>query len=229
MVRIWIGYDEAETVAYHVLSHSILENASVPVSIAPLKKELSRGFFNRKRGEYDSTDFAITRFLVPYLCDFQGYAVFMDCDMLCTGDVGELANYLTRMDHYNIAVRVVKHEYTPTTEKKFLGHVQTKYEKKNWSSVMLFNNALCRKLTPEYVEKTHGLDLHQFTWCTPWQIGGLPKEWNYLVGEYPKPEKPPKLYHYTLGTPCFDKYKNGPYSWLWHQCKERMLSAKDDN
>ena len=223
MVRIFIGYDERETVAYHVLSHSILRNSTVPVSISPLKKELFRGFFNRARGEYDSTDFAITRFLVPYLCDYEGYAVFMDCDMLCTGDVSELMLQAATMNHRE-AVKVVKHEYTPATKTKFLDQVQTKYLKKNWSSLMIFNNKMCPVLTPEYVEKTHGLDLHQFKWTTDLQVGSLPKEWNWLVGEYAKPENEVKLYHYTLGTPCFEAYKDSQYADLWHAERDRMLS-----
>jgi hypothetical protein len=169
----------------------------------------------RERGKYDSTDFAITRFLVPFLCDYQGFAVFMDCDMLVHGDVAQLANYMTLMDHYNTAVRVVKHDYQPSTDKKFLGQLQTKYEKKNWSSVMIFNNTLCRKLTPEYVTKEHGLDLHQFRWVEDHQIGEMPKEWNWLVGEYGKPEKPVNNYHFTLGTPCFPDYQESEYSDLW--------------
>ena len=223
MLRVFIGYDEHETVAYHVLSHSILRNASIPVSITPLNKQHFRGFFRRERGEYDSTDFAITRFLVPFLCDYEGFAVFMDCDMLCVGDVGELAFYMTLMDHYNTAVRVVKHDYTPSTKTKFLDQVQTTYTMKNWSSVMVFNNTLCRVLTPDYVEKTHGLDLHQFKWCNDYQVKALPKEWNWLVGEYKEqPERPVRLFHYTLGTPCFEEYKDSEYADLWHKERELM-------
>lgn len=228
MVRIFIGFDKDESVAYHVLAHSILRNASIPVSISPLKKELFRGFFNRERGEKDSTDFAITRFLVPFLCDYEGFAIFMDCDMLCLGDVGELANYMTLMDHYNIAVRVVKHDYQPSTKTKFLDQVQTSYSKKNWSSVMVFNNTLCRSLTPEYVEKAHGLDLHQFKWCKEHQVGDMPKEWNWLVGEYGRPENEIKLLHYTLGTPCFQEYQNCEYSDLWQYEYKNMTSYKHE-
>ena len=215
MLRVFIGYDKDEQVAYHVLAHSILRRSTIPVSICPLNRDNLRGFFSRERGEFDSTDFAISRFLVPFLCDYQGFAVFMDCDMLVHGDVAELANYMTLMDHYNTAIRVAKHDYTPKTQTKFLDQVQTKYEKKNWSSVILFNNTLCRKLTPEYVNKTHGLDLHQFKWLEDHQIGNLPLEWNWLVGEYARPEKPIKNYHYTLGTPCFPDCANSEYASLW--------------
>lgn len=224
MLRLFIGFDEKETVAYHVLSHSILKRSSIPISITPLKKEHFRGFFSRERGEKDSTDFAITRFLVPFLCDYQGYGLFMDCDMLVHADVAEFGGYMSLMDNYNIAIRVVKHDYTPKTKTKFLDQVQTEYSKKNWSSVMLFNNKLCTALTPEYVEKAHGLDLHQFKWLKEHQIGELPKEWNWLVGEYPK-RSGIKNFHYTLGTPCFEKYKNCDYADLWHIEHEDMNGA----
>lgn len=137
--------------------------------------------------------------------------------MLVHGDVADFANYTTLMDRYNYSVRVVKHDYTPKTATKFLDQVQTKYEKKNWSSVMLFNNMLCRQLTPEYVEKAHGLDLHQFKWTQEHQIGQLPIEWNWLVGEYGRPEKPIKNYHYTMGTPCFSDYATSEYADLWFE------------
>lgn len=172
----------------------------------------------------DSTDFAITRFLVPFLCDYRGFAVFMDGDMVCLGDIAELAAYMTLMDRYNYAVRVVKHDYTPTEATKFLGQNQTKYERKNWSSVMVFNNSLCQKLTPDYVEKAPGLNLHQFNWCKEEQIAGMPKEWNYLVGVYPKMENP-KLLHYTKGTPCFAEYADCDYAQVWHDEYKDMVSC----
>lgn len=226
MLKIFLGYDKNETVAYHVLSHSILRHSSIPISIAPLNKNCFKGFFNRERGEKDSTDFAITRFLVPFLCDYEGYAIFMDCDMLVNHDIAELAAYCSLMNYHNTAVRVVKHDYSPSTKTKFLDQVQTTYPKKNWSSVMVFNNKLCYKLTPDYVQKTHGLDLHQFKWCDEHQIGGLPIEWNWLVGEYNNPKDKIRNYHYTLGTPCFKEYENCEYSDLWHKERELMNYAR---
>ena len=214
-MRIFIGYDEHETVAYHVLAHSILKRSSIPVSIWPLRKELLKGFFNRPRGEKDSTDFAITRFLVPYLSGFKGYSLFLDADMLVQADIAEMQTLAADMPH-RYALKVVKHDYTPSTKTKFLDQVQTVYQKKNWSSVMLFNNEMCPTLTPEYVEKAHGLDLHQFKWTSEALIGELPKEWNWLVGEYGKPEKQIKNYHYTVGTPCFPDYASSDYSDLWY-------------
>lgn len=224
MLRIFIGFDKAETVSYHVLSQSILSRSSIPVSITPLCKQHMFGFHRRPRGPYDSTDFSITRFLVPFLCDFEGYAVFMDSDMVCCGDVAELGGYMSLMDKYNTAVRVVKHDYVPKETEKFLGNVQTKYVRKNWSSVMIFNNTLCRNLTPEYVESAPGLELHQFKWIQDHQIGALPKAWNWLVGEPGYSVGEPRLLHYTKGSPCFDAYKDCEFSEIWHTEREELLS-----
>lgn len=224
LLRIFIGYDQREKVAYHVLAHSILKRSSVPVSITPVARQ-NMPFYKRERGEFESTEFSITRFLVPALCDFQGYAVFMDSDMLCLGDVAEFANYMTLMDHYGTAVRVVKHQYSPQESTKFLGQPQTKYERKNWSSVMLFNNRLCDRLTIDYVQSAHGLDLHQFKWTRDDRIQNLPREWNWLVDEPGYDKGIPKLLHYTKGTPCFTDYANCAWSNEWHAERADMLSS----
>jgi hypothetical protein len=224
MLRIFIGYDRREAVAYHVLAHSILRRASVPVSITPVARQ-NMPFYKRERGELESTDFSITRFLVPYLCDFQGFALFLDSDMLCLGDVAEFTGYMTLMDHYGTAVRVVKHQYTPQEARKFLDQPQTRYERKNWSSVMLFNNRLCDRLTVDYVQSAHGLDLHQFKWTRDDRIQGLPKEWNWLVGEPGYENGAPKLLHYTKGTPCFPEYSGCPWADEWRAELHSMTSS----
>jgi lipopolysaccharide biosynthesis glycosyltransferase len=216
MLRIFIGYDEREAVAFHVLCHSIQRRASIPISITPLNRATLKAVFDRPRGEYESTDFSISRFIVPYLCDYEGWSVFMDCDMLCLGDVAELARYATLMDKYAIAVRCVTHQYEPATDTKFLGQVQTTYGRKNWSSMMLFNNNLCRNLTPEYVNQAPGLDLHQFQWVDERKISALPKAWNCLVGEENQvPTEEAKLLHFTNGGPWFEEYKNTECAAIW--------------
>jgi hypothetical protein len=117
-------------------------------------------------------------------------------------------------------VLACKHDYVPKTERKFLDQVQTKYPRKNWSSVMLFNNARCRALTPEYVNTASGLDLHRFNWLNDEDIGDIPLEWNWLVGEYErKPDV--KIVHYTLGGPYFDEYRDCDYAAEW--VEERRL------
>ena len=221
MIRVFIGYDENESVAYHVLSHSILRHASQPVSITPLVKEHMKSFYVRERSLIESTDFSFTRFLVPYLSGYSGWSIFMDCDMLMTTDVAEL--WALRDEQY--AVMCVKHDYVARDDVKFLGATQTKYEKKNWSSVMMFNNALCTSLTPDVVAKESGLFLHQYKWlASDDQIGALPTTWNYLVGEMTM-STTPRLIHYTLGGPYFDSYRECEYAHLWFAERALMLHA----
>ena len=140
MIRVFIGYDPRETVAYNVLAHSIQRRASQPVSIAPLMLSQLRAVLTRERYHLQTTDFSFSRFLTPNLSGYEGWSVFMDCDMLVLRDIAELWNL--RDDRY--AVMVVKHHHVPKETVKFLGEPQSKYEKKNWSSVMLFNNARCQ-------------------------------------------------------------------------------------
>lgn len=224
MIRIFIGYDYREAVAYHVLSHSIQRRASCPVSITPLNRVNLKGIFDRPRGELESTDFSLSRFIVPYLCNYEGWAVFMDCDMLCLGDIAEVASYMTLRTRWSQAVQVVKHVYQPKEEVKFLGERQTIYEKKNWSSLMVFNNALCRSLTPEFVNAAPGLALHQFKWTTDDKIGSIPRQWNYLVGEENQ-MTPPKLVHYTNGGPYFSDYATCEFANEWWEEFKDMTHA----
>jgi len=123
------------------------------------------------------------------------------------------------------AVLVCKHDYIPKEEVKFLGQTQTKYEKKNWSSVMLFNNQKCLSLTEDYVNSATGLQLHQFKWLESEDlIGSLPLEWNWLVGEYPT-NKNAKNLHYTLGGPYFSDYQDTDNASDWLDVKERLLKV----
>jgi lipopolysaccharide biosynthesis glycosyltransferase len=218
-LQVFIGFDSAETVAYHVLSHSILRHASVPVSITPIVRAQVDSLYTRPRSPLESTDFSMTRFLVPYLSNYEGHSLFLDCDMLCQDDISGL--FVQGLAYPEKAVHVVQHDYTPKTTKKFLNQAQTPYQKKNWSSVMLFHNAKCRALTPDYVNTATGLALHQFQWLQEHEIGALSKEWNWLVGEY-EPNDKAKILHYTLGTPCFADYAGCDQANLWHEEFERM-------
>lgn len=223
VIRVFIGYDQRETVAYHVLSHSILTRASLPVSITPIMLSQLEGVFDRERNPLQSTEFAFTRFLTPYLCDYEGWAIFMDCDMLMLDDIAKL--WALRDDTH--AVKVAKHDYVPKTDKKFLGQTQTKYEKKNWSSVMLMNAAKCKALTPEYVGSASGLELHRFHWLQDEKlIGDLPLSWNYLVGEYDEvPAKEVHNLHYTLGGPYFRDCTDCDYAGQWFKEYHAMIYA----
>jgi hypothetical protein len=171
VLRIFIGYDPIEAVAFHTLSHSILRRASIPVSIAPVMQSQLKGLYARPRGSTESTEFSLTRFLVPALSDFRGWSIFMDCDMLCRVDVAALQHEIARQS--DRAVLVCKHDYIPKTERKFLGQVQTKYPRKNWSSLMAINNERCHALTPDYVNRASGLELHRFAWLKDEDIGSL--------------------------------------------------------
>ena len=209
-LRIFVGYDPVEAIAYHVCCNSILEHASQPVSFTPIGLKNVPQSYQRPRGPKDSTEFAISRFLTPWFCDFQGRALFIDCDMLFLGDVAELFDEAEP----DKAVSVVKHDYVPNSERKFLNQVQSSYKKKNWSSVMLFNNSECRALTLDYVASAAGLDLHQFKWIDDRQVGELNPKWNHLVGEYPKAREALNL-HYTLGGPYFDEFSDCEYAEEW--------------
>ena len=211
MINVFIGYDENEKVAYNVLSYSILKNSTRPVAITPIYLPNIRDDFVRERIPKQSTDFAFSRFMIPHLMNYQGWALFMDCDMLMFEDISKL----WRMRDDSKAIQVCKHNYTPKEDKKFLGQVQTKYEKKNWSSFMLMNCKKCTTLTPDYVNKASGLELHQFKWLEgDHLIGDLPLEWNWLVGEY---EYKDDVYnvHYTKGGPWFEDYAKCDYSQDW--------------
>jgi len=219
MINVFIGYDTREAVAYSVLAYSIQARASQPVSVTPLMLSQLKGVYIRERHPLQSTDFSFSRFLTPHLSGYTGWSVFMDCDMLMRDDIANL--WQLRDDRY--AVMVVKHHHVPRETVKFLGEPQSKYEKKNWSSVILFNNARCRALTPEYVNQASGLELHQFKWLgNDDLIGVLPDRWNHLVG-YNPPRTDAALVHYTIGGPYFDAYRECEYSKEWFAEREAML------
>ena len=219
MIRIFIGFDERETVAWHVLTHSILERSSEPVSFVPLALPNLGKLMWREKNPLQSTDFSFSRFLTPYLSGYEGWSLFMDCDMLVQEDISKL--WALRDDRF--AVMCIKHDHQPAEKVKFLGAPQTPYAKKNWSSVMLFNNARCRALTPEYVNTASGLELHQFKWLeNDSLIGDLPEKWNHLVG-YSSPNTNASNVHFTLGGPYFNEYADCEFSKEWNEAKATMM------
>lgn len=234
-LRIFIGYDSRESVALHVLMHSIMTRASRPVSITPLMQQplRSSGIYTRERGATESTEFSLTRFLCPYLSGFKGYSLFLDCDMLALCDIHEIVgaaigdnlrgSYVGSPFIPDEAAWVCKHDYIPKDPTKFLGQQQTQYPCKNWSSMVLFNNAACKKLTPEYVSKASGLELHRFQWADSWRVGSLPLEYNWLVGEY-DPNPKAKILHWTLGGPWFAETANADHADLWFAEQAAMNS-----
>lgn len=214
-LTVYLGYDSREPLAFAVAAHSLATRASRPVPIVPLVQASLRssGLYKRERRSNESTEFSLTRFLCAHLSEYSGWSLFLDSDVLVLADVFELL--LFPLLEPGRAVYVCKHDYTPKAITKFDGHEQTKYQKKNWSSVMLVNNGLCKSLTPEYVNTASGLQLHQMHWLKDEQIGSLPLYWNHLVGEY-EPNPNAKILHYTLGGPWHgDEFADGEEARLW--------------
>ena len=211
MIKIFIGYDEGEKIAFHVLAESIRRQSSEPVSIVPLDLNTIRNHFIRDKQSNQSTEFAFSRFMVPYLSNYEGWSIFMDCDMLLRTNI----NDLWKLRDNDYSVMCVKHDYEPKQDVKFRGAKNEKFPKKNWSSLMLMNNAKCKLLTPEYVRTASGLELHQFKWLeSERDIGAIPKTWNWLVGEYEYNPLANNV-HFTLGGPYFYDYVNCDYSKEW--------------
>jgi hypothetical protein len=224
VIRVFIGFDQVESVAYHVFEYSIHRRSSVPVTSAPVRLSQLKGVLYRDRHPLQTNDFSFSRWLVPWLCNFDGWALFADCDILCRGDIAEL--WALRDD--SMAVQVVKHHHKPLETVKYLGLPQTPYARKNWSSVMLFNCAKCTQLTPGYVNSANGLDLHQFRWLgNDDLIGELPKEWNHLVG-YDKPNKNAKFVHYTTGGPWLYDYAGCEYTSEWLRERDKMMGCQQN-
>jgi len=205
MIPIFVGWDRVETAAYHVFCHSIISRSSLPVAITPIsQKNLKRDYW-RPRGEFDSNEFSNSRWLVPHLMNFDGWAIWADADMLCLEDIAEL--WEQRDDRFSVMVK--KHNHEPEEDIKFLGQKQTKYNRKNWSSLILFNCAKCTPLTKYVVNTAPGLWMHQFQWLPDEEIGAIEGDWNLLVG-YDKPVTNPKLVHFTAMGPWHDLQGNSP-------------------
>ena len=218
MIPIFIGYDPREAIAFHTCANSIIRQASKPVSIIPLALNLFEDYTETHTD--GSNQFIYSRFLVPHLMHFQGHAIFIDGDMIVRGDIVEL----WEMRRPDLDVQVVKHDYKTKMTEKYLGAKNENYPRKNWSSVILWNCASFpnRRLTPEFIQRSTGAELHRFTWLEDSRIGELPKEWNWLDVEYDyNPDA--KLVHYTLGTPCFHEFANqGDFADEWH--RERIFT-----
>lgn len=216
MIRIFIGYDSREAIAYHTCVNSLIRQSSEPLEITPLALNNIAGY--EELHTDGSNQFIYSRFLVPYLLHYNGSAIFMDGDMVVRGDIAEL----WKQRDLTKAVQCVKHDYTPKNTEKYLGAKNEAYPRKNWSSVMIFNcaNFKTRRLTPEYVQSATGKMLHRFEWLDDEDIGELPIEWNWLDEYGANPDA--KLIHYTNGTPCFHDFAVGPHADEWH--RERMLT-----
>ena len=215
IVKVFIGFDPVESVAWHTMVHSILKHSSKPIAIIPVNIKNLESIYTRERDPKQSNEFSFTRFLVPYLSEYSGYSLFFDCDMLLRSDICEIFDVIQKDP--GKAVYVVKHTYEPRVDVKYLNTVQYKYPRKNWSSVVLWNCAhpANKIITPEFVNSATGLDLHRFTWLKDDEIGELDVRWNWLVGEYDDPPADVKNVHWTVGGPYFHEFRNADYAEEW--------------
>ena len=214
-MKIFIGWDSREEDAYKVCVHTIKKHASKDVEIVPLKRDelINQVLYTRDEGGNVSTEFAYTRFLTPHLTNYKGWALFIDCDFLFTRDVAELFS----LADPQYAVMCAQHDYTPSAAIKMDGQKQVAYPRKNWSSCVLWNcghpaNAI---ITPSIVNTETGAFLHRFQWLPDNLIGELPLEWNWLEGEYEKPDEIPAVIHYTNGGAWFKECQDVDYAQEW--------------
>ena len=223
-MKIYVGYDSREDIAWQVCRHSLLRHAGAGLEVHPLRQSTLRelGLYGRAIDAKASTEFSITRFLTPYLAAYEGWSVFTDCDFLFTADIRKLERELDPSK----AIHVVQHDYTPALAVKMDGKAQHVYPRKNWSSFVAFNGAhkAVKALTPAIVNSAEPAFLHRFTWVDEAAVGNLQLGWNFLVGEYPKPAQPPAAIHYTNGGPWFENHSDADYSDLW--LAERDLYQK---
>ena len=228
-LKIYIGWDSREDIAYQVAKQSILDHASVPVDIIPLKqKELrKRGIYTRDVDKLASTEFTFTRFLIPELTGFEGWALFIDCDFVFLDDVKKLFDHADN----KYAIMCAQHDYTPSNTEKMDGQTQTIYPRKNWSSMMLINcgHPDNQSLTHEVVndKSRTGAYFHRFSWLKDDVIGEVSHEWNWLVGWYSEPaDGQPKALHYTEGGPWFEHYQNCEYNYQWYTSHASYLRSQ---
>ena len=217
MIKIFIGYDVNETIAYHVCVNSLIRHSSSLLSLTPLAlNNLSNYTESHTDG---SNSFIYSRFLVPKLMNYTGWALYIDGDVIVQEDIVKLWNLRDKSK----AVLCVHHNYKTKQIKKYLGFKNENYPRKNWSSVVLWNcnHPENRILTLDYVASASGSTLHRFKWLKDELIGELPSHWNWLPDEFGENHEA-SLLHYTLGVPCFSDSSNTPMASKWHE--ERVLT-----
>ncbi len=222
VIKVFIGFDQVESVAWHTFAHSIFKRSSRPVAIVPLYLGNLKNIYTRERDPKQSNEFSFTRFLAPYLANYEGYALFFDSDMMLRDDIAKVFEAVEKDP--GKAVYVVQHNYKPRDDIKYLGAKQYAYPRKNWSSVVLWNCAhpANRQVTPEYVNTATPMELHRFMWLKDEEIGKLSVKWNWLVGEYDNPPQGVKNVHWTVGGPYFDEYKDADFADEWFEEFESM-------
>ena len=220
-MKVYIGYDTSQDIAYQVCKSSILKYTDV--EIIPLVQQHLReqGIYTREVDPLSSTEFTFTRFLVPFLNDYKDWAIFVDSDFLFTEDISNL--FKVASDEF--AVMVVKHNYNPDSNIKMDNKKQFLYPRKNWSSLILWNcgHPSNIALSTQTVNEKSGSYLHRFNWLNDNEIGDIDLRWNWLVNWYTSTDEVPKAIHYTEGGPWLENYKNCEYANLWIDEKNRML------
>ena len=227
--KIFVGFDSREEIAWNVCRHSLLRHADFDLAVLPIRQESLRelGLYTRPVDSRSSTEFSLTRFLTPYLAAQSGWVAFCDCDFLFTVDVREVFNGLDSSK----AIYCVQHDYTPAHSVKMDGKMQAAYPRKNWSSFMLFNcdHPDVRALTPTVVDTASPAYLHRFEWVRDDNdIGALDLDWNFLVGEYRKPQRTPRVLHYTVGGPWFEDWRDCDYAELWLRERDLYLQSLEE-
>ena len=227
--KIFIGFDRKETVAYHALCQSIIEKSSVPVSFTPIYLNHLSDIYYREHDNRQSNEFSFTRFLVPFLQNYSGTALFLDCDMMLRTDIDEIFQYASKQPEK--AVHVIQHDYTPKNKIKYLDNVQYDYPRKNWSSVILWNcdHPKNKLLDLDFVNSASPADLHRFTWLEDRDIGSIDLAWNWLVGELDGTKdalNSVKNVHWTVGGPYFHEYNDVDFAQEWFSLRDRMNFCK---
>ena len=230
-MKVFVGYDPREDAAYNVCKYSITARNS-NADVIPIKQSELRehGIYTRDIDPLSSTEFTFTRFLVPHLSEYKGWALFCDCDFLFQCDVNEI--FKQADDQY--AVMVVKHDYNPKEGEKMDGCKQLPYPRKNWSSLILWNcgHPANAGLTPEVINNTDntGQYFHRFQWLDDSLIGPLSHVYNWLVNWYKEPvDGHPEALHYTEGGPWFNEWKHCEYGYHWeaerNQYEKSLISV----
>jgi lipopolysaccharide biosynthesis glycosyltransferase len=244
--NIFIGYDHRLPRDYAVAVRSLLRNLDqdykgkfginqiTPLLLPDLQ---AKGIYTRptymiENRLFDSisdapmaTEFAISRFFIPYLCEFKEWSFFCDSDFLFRCDIRELFEYMDPSK----AVICVKHQHNPETTEKMAGQLQTAYDRKNWSSMMMINNAhpKNKNLVPEYLNKATGRGLHAFEWLADDDIGEVGPEWNWLEG-HNSTDIDAKIVHYTNGSPYLLQDYSLPYTNEWVDVAESIDMVGED-
>ena len=226
-INFFIGYDPKEDIAYRICKYSLLKRASTTVKVFSLKLDelIAKKLYTRTVDPLASTQFTYSRFLVPKLMNYTGWAVFCDCDFIFLDDVN---NLIKNIDDSK-AVYCVQHDYTPKEKHKMDGQKQTIYPRKNWSSFILFNcsHPSTKNLTVETVNSENGAYLHQFKWCKNEEIGKLDERWNWLEGWTSNHNhNKPFAVHYTRGGPWFSEWQDVEYAKEWINERDEYLSKK---